>query len=483
MGKEEIKSAKQYAGKEKIYVARLLECRKKMNNIEKNFYLLQKETNGKNITQFVNKVTLLRKAINLLTKQETTRKSRILIPNSELKSHTTSLYSAAITLPYDIKSNQHDVSTLIAEDIAEIASRLRIIRSELHERLKVELDHVEIWQNQSLYFFAKLEVNIIYFFALTTIFTVAAFMLSGYVLRRYLGLLSTGAHEISSGQLTYRFNDTTDDLIGDVMRDFDIMAFKLGEQSKKLQKINIELNNKAAELQSINKHKDQFLANMSHELRTPLNSIIGFSDLIVANSKNLTATKAKNFANKILTAAEHLLELISDLLEIAKVDAGVFTLEPTKFNLNNLSKTVVDMLQPLADQKKIKLTLTLKEKEITISADRRLIRQALINLLNNGLKFTKKGSVELIVYTKKENIVVDIKDSGIGIGENDLKLIFKDFHRAEKGLTSNYEGVGLGLALTKRIVELHKGRITVESKLKKGSTFTITLPIMNENDF
>jgi len=141
--------------------------------------------------------------------------------------------------------------------------------------------------------------------------------------------------------------------------------------------------------------------------------------------------------------------------------------------------SVVDMLQPLADQKKIKLSLTLKEKEITILADRRLIRQALINLLNNALKFTKKGYVEITVYIKKEDIVVDIKDSGIGIEENDLKLIFKDFHRAEKGLTSNYEGVGLGLVLTKRIIELHKGCITVESKFKKGSTFTITLPIVN----
>ena len=476
MGSEEIKKAKTYTEKEKKYVELLLTSRGAMNSAEEAFDMLQQETSRKTVSRFVHETKLLRKAINQLTKQETQRTSRSFMPNSELKSQVTALFSASCTLPIDIAAPSPETPILIKEDIAEIAKRMNTIRSELHNRLKVELDHVENWQNQSLSFFETLELHLVYFFILATLFSVAAFVLSGYVLRRYLGYLSQGAHEISSGKLDYRFNDSTDDVIGDVMRDFDFMAKQLQNQNQALQNINKELNKKAIELQDANKHKDRFLANMSHELRTPLNSIIGFSDLIVAKSSKLSPAKAQNYANKILTAAEHLLELISDLLEIAKVDAGVLKPEPTDFDLNSLATNVIEMLQPIADQHKLSLHLDLTDKSTPIYADRRLIRQALINLINNALKYTKKGSVVLTVSTTANKNILEVVDTGIGISPKDRKLIFRDFHRAEQGLTSNYEGVGLGLTLTKRIIELHQGTITVKSKLKHGSTFTVTLP-------
>jgi signal transduction histidine kinase len=477
MGTEEIKKAKTYTNKEKQYVELLLASRGAMNSAESAFDKLQQETTKKSVAGFVHEATLLRKAINQLTNQEIKRTSRSFMPNSELKSQVTGLFSASSTLPIDIAAPNPETPILIKEDIAEIALRLDTIRSELQERLKIELDHVENWQNQSLFFFEKLEVHLVYFFILATLFSAGAFLLSGYVLRRYLGFLSEGAHEISSGKLDYRFNDTTDDLIGNVMRDFDFMAQQLQNQTQALQAINNELKEKAIELQEANKHKDRFLANMSHELRTPLNSIMGFSDLIIAKAEKLTPQKTKSYANKILTAAEHLLELISDLLEIAKVDAGVLKPEPSDFDLNSLATDVFEMLQPLADQKKLVFTLELKEKSTPISADIRLIRQALINLVNNALKYTKKGSINLIISKKTNENIIDIVDTGIGISPKDTKLIFRDFHRAEQGLTSNYEGVGLGLTLTKRIIDLHKGTITVRSKLKQGSTFTVSLPV------
>ena len=484
MGEEEIKKAESYTDKEKKYVELLLACRGAMNSAEYAFDKLQQKTTPETVRDFLKKITLLRKSVNQLTNQETERTSRSFMPNSELKSQATALFSATRTLPIDIAAPTPETPILIKEDISEIAERINTIRAELHERLKIELDHVENWQNQSLFFFERLEIHLVYFFALATLFTTAAFVLSGYVLRRYLGFLSQGAHEISSGKLNYRFDDTTDDVIGDVMRDFDFMAQQLQNQTMELQNINKMLKEKAVELQNANKHKDRFLANMSHELRTPLNAIIGFSDLIMAmlnrNAASLSADlshkKIKNHTGKILTAAEHLLELISDLLEIAKVDAGVLQLESVDFNLNPLVTIVVEMMKPIADQKNLDLTLELKEEKISIYADRRLIRQAFINLVNNALKYTKTGSVKIVVSVENENNIIEIIDTGIGISPEDTKMIFQDFHRVEQGLTSNYEGVGLGLTLTKRIVELHKGTITVKSKLKKGSTFTVTLP-------
>lgn len=481
MGKDEISKARLYSDKEKKYVEQLLDCRGAMDATENSFSNLQANPNQKNVSDFLWKVTKLRRAVNLLTKQETGRSSREFMPNSELKSHATALFSVARTLPLDIDAPAPETPILMKENIAEIARRLKTVRSELHERLKIELDHVENWQNQSLFFFEKLEVHLIYFFIVTTLFTAAAFVFSGYVLRRYLGFLSAGAHEISTGKLHYRFNDRTDDIVGDVMRDFDFMAVKLQQQTQALKNINSELNKKAGELQEANEHKDRFLANMSHELRTPLNSIIGFSDLIIAKSTKYSPEKAKNHAQKILTAAEHLLELISDLLEIAKVDAGVITVEPSDFDLNSLANTVIEMLQPIADRRELDLSLELRNEKTPIYADRRLIRQALINLINNALKFTKEGSVKLIISCEKENCVIEVIDTGIGISPKEQKHIFKDFHRVEQGLTSNYEGVGLGLTLTKRIVDLHQGTIKVRSKLKEGSTFTVSLPLKTKN--
>lgn len=476
MGEEEIRKANLYAEKEKKYVSLLLSCRGDLDTTANSFASLQANANKKNANGFLKETFLLRKSINQLINQEKNRTSRDFMPESKLKNHVTTLFSVSKALQTDIDSPASESYILIQEDLHEIASRLSNIRLEIQDRLKVELNHVENWQNQSLYFFEKLEIHLVYFFILTTLFTAGAFILSGYVLRRYLGFLSAGAHEISSGKLNYRFRDETEDVVGEVMRDFDFMAEKLQEQTQVLQKINTELNQKAAELQAANEHKDRFLANMSHELRTPLNSIIGFSDLIIAKAKDYSPEKASNYAQKILTAAEHLLELISDLLEIAKVDAGVIKPAPEDFDLNELAETVCEMLQPIASRKELDLILELKNESTPINADRRLIRQVLINLSNNALKFTKAGSVKIIVSSNRKNNIIEVEDTGIGISREDQKHIFKDFHRVEQGLTSNYEGVGLGLTLTKRIVELHEGTIKVKSKLGKGSTFRVNLP-------
>jgi signal transduction histidine kinase len=196
----------------------------------------------------------------------------------------------------------------------------------------------------------------------------------------------------------------------------------------------------------------------------------------VAKSAKITPEKSADFAGRILSAAEHLLSLITDLLEIAKVDAGVLKFEPEEFDLNVLGIEVVEMLRMIADEKNLLLEIDISSESLKVKADKRLLRQVLINLLNNALKFTTDGKVVLRLSNKNNKTQIDVIDTGIGISKEDCKLIFNDFHRVEQGLTSKYEGVGLGLTLTKRIMDIHGGTIKVESELGIGSVFTVILP-------
>ena len=166
------------------------------------------------------------------------------------------------------------------------------------------------------------------------------------------------------------------------------------------------------------------------------------------------------------------------MLEVAKVDAGVLTPVNTEFNVSSCIEDVVSMLRPLVEKKNLKIISKISG-ECSIIADRRFIRQILINLVNNSIKFTHHGSITIKQTEEGDFCRIDVIDTGIGISEAEQKMIFKDFHRVEKGMTQNYEGVGLGLTLSKRLVELHNGRITVESEFGSGSTFSVFLPKNN----
>jgi signal transduction histidine kinase len=476
LGGDEMEKAREYTSKEKRYVKALLATNASLNDLDERYFSIARCRISESICGFSVAVRAFRMMVSDLVELERGRPLRSFMPTPMLKERATMLFSVSKALEHDYASGGLSSDYLISEDVIVIGDVLESIHSDIQERLNVELDHVENWQNQSLFFFEKLETLLVYFFILTTFFTFTAFLISGHALRRYLGFLSAGAGEISSGNLDYRFNDSTSDLIGDVMSDFDAMAERLSVQTGKLAAINTELAKKAAELEEANRHKDRFLANMSHELRTPLNSIIGFSELIMAKSAKLAPEKSAEFAGRILTAAEHLLSLITDLLEIAKVDAGVMDVVKDKFDLRSLGDEVVEMLRPIADEKGLRLEFKESPPVLNVTADKRLLRQVLINLLNNALKFTHEGKVTLEMSQDGGGTRIDVKDTGIGISKQDCELIFKDFHRVEQGLTSKYEGVGLGLALTKRIVDIHGGALEVDSLLGEGSVFTVVLP-------
>ena len=231
--------------------------------------------------------------------------------------------------------------------------------------------------------------------------------------------------------------------------------------------------------ESASKAKSEFLANMSHELRTPLNSIIGFSEVMEDQLYGPLNEKQQLYTGNILTSARHLLNLINDILDLAKVEAGRFTLELEKVAIREMLKSTIIMIKEEAMRHSLKLDMEIApEAEIVIEADERKLKQIMFNLLSNAVKFTRKGGLISVAVKKiNENIEISVKDTGIGIKPEDIQKLFKEFTQLESVYTKKYGGTGLGLALSKKLIELHGGKIWVESEYGRGSKFTFTVPV------
>ncbi|OGR08465.1 MAG: hypothetical protein A2511_16110 [Deltaproteobacteria bacterium RIFOXYD12_FULL_50_9] len=226
--------------------------------------------------------------------------------------------------------------------------------------------------------------------------------------------------------------------------------------------------------------KSDFLANMSHELRTPLNSIIGFSEVLQDEMIGPLNPSQLEDVQYILTAGRHLLSLINDILDLSKVESGKMELELGWFSLQELIEASVVMQREKAMKHGIVLSLAIQpEVDIEMEADVRKLKQIMFNLLSNAVKFTPDGgAVSLVVRKLIETgeIEISVSDTGIGIKNEDLPRLFSAFTQLQMAYTKEYEGTGLGLALTKRLVELHGGRIWVESEFGKGSKFAFAIP-------
>jgi PAS domain S-box-containing protein len=240
--------------------------------------------------------------------------------------------------------------------------------------------------------------------------------------------------------------------------------------------------------EAANRAKSDFLANMSHELRTPLNAIIGFSEILEDGLYGNLNDRQKTYAHHIYTAGKHLLSLINDILDLSKVEAGKMEFDASRFPIRTILDSSVGMVKEKAMKQGIALSVEIEpEADITIEADERKIKQILFNLLSNAVKFTPDGGrvtvrARLAADEKggeeQRMIEVSIEDTGIGIKEEDLPRLFGEFTQIRQSvLTKQYEGTGLGLALTKRLVKLHHGRVWVESEYGKGSRFYFTLPV------
>ncbi len=240
---------------------------------------------------------------------------------------------------------------------------------------------------------------------------------------------------------------------------------------------NIELENEKAKTEEANQALKKFLAIFSHELRSPLNNIIGFSELLSTDFENLPKEKIKDFMKNIHVSGQHLQQLINDILDLSKIEAGKMELQIEGFPVSYFTESVTRVLQKDLDKKKINLLFNISSEIDKIYVDQTRFKQILVNLVSNAIKYSHiGGKVEIGIKRVENDIEIYVKDEGVGINPEDLQKLFKPFQQTKS--TNLKEGTGLGLAITKRLVELHGGEIKVDSELNKGTTFTIRLPMV-----
>ncbi len=242
-----------------------------------------------------------------------------------------------------------------------------------------------------------------------------------------------------------------------------------------------EIEDKRRELEVANRHKSEFLANMSHELRTPLNSIIGFSDVLLERMFGEVNEKQAEYLEDIRSSGEHLLSLINDILDLSKIEAGRMELALSTFDPGATLENTVALVRERAARTGVELDLEVDDRLTAWTADERKFKQIVLNVVSNAVKFTPQGGkVTVRASCNDGGMEVAVTDTGIGIAPQDQALVFEEFRQVGADYTTKVEGTGLGLALTKKLVELHGGRIWVESDKGKGSTFTFTLPLQYE---
>lgn len=276
----------------------------------------------------------------------------------------------------------------------------------------------------------------------------------------------------------------------------------LENKTKELEELNINLEKKVLqrtdelertnkELERLNQIKGRFIANISHELRTPLNLILGFSNVLLEKTFGPLTDNQDRYARNIHSAGKHLLELINNVLDIAKIEAGKYEMVYETFRVSDLMEDVLNIMQPFAESKSIEIDVQTEEDVDLITADRIKIKQILYNLISNAIKFTPEGGKTGIKISREDNpeasnawsqpniecLKFSVWDTGVGIGPDDKDRIFDEFEQVDTTLSREYGGAGLGLALSKKLVEIHGGNISVESDLGKGSIFSFTVPV------
>lgn len=243
-----------------------------------------------------------------------------------------------------------------------------------------------------------------------------------------------------------------------------------------------ELAEAKVRAESADRLKSAFLATMSHELRTPLNSIIGFTGILLRELPGTLNDEQRKQLGMVQASARHLLALISDVLDISKIEAGQLTLERKLFDVRESVRGVVGSFDAIARQKGLKLSCAIGADVSMINGDRRRFEQVLLNLLGNAMKFTDQGAVEVVVRGSGGTLDVIVKDTGAGIEETDQQMIFQPFHQVENQASRRHDGTGLGLSICRRLVELMGGTLWVESKPNVGSTFGFSVPMRSDGD-
>jgi signal transduction histidine kinase len=238
-----------------------------------------------------------------------------------------------------------------------------------------------------------------------------------------------------------------------------------------------EIQDKSRQLAEASQHKSQFLASMSHELRTPLNAILGYTELIADGIYGVAPEKMQAVLKRVESNGKHLLGLINAVLDLSKIEAGQFTLDLADYSLQNIAQTVYNAVEPLALDKKLSFRADIEADLPSGRGDERRLTQVLLNLVGNAIKFTDAGEIVIKAGVNNGSFELSVRDTGPGISAADQVKLFQEFQQAENPKSRKKEGTGLGLAISKRIVEMHGGRIWIESQLGQGSAFFVTLPI------
>jgi signal transduction histidine kinase len=239
-----------------------------------------------------------------------------------------------------------------------------------------------------------------------------------------------------------------------------------------------EIEDKSRQLEEASQHKSQFLANMSHELRTPLNAILGYTELMADGAYGEPSEKMLGILKRLEANGRHLLGLINDVLDLSKIEAGQLELELSDYSVQDIAQAVRSTLEPLAADKKLAFKVEMAAGLPSGHGDGRRLTQVLINLVGNAIKFTDAGEVAIKAEANNGLFYVSVRDTGPGISGGDQAKLFQEFQQADNAITKKKGGTGLGLAISKRIIEMHGGKIWVESQLGQGSTFAFTLPVV-----
>jgi len=229
-------------------------------------------------------------------------------------------------------------------------------------------------------------------------------------------------------------------------------------------------------LREASEAKSRFLANMSHELRTPLNSVIGFSGILLQGMTGPLADEQRRQIEMVHASGDRLLELVNDILDLARIESGATRIDPTTFDLRETLSSTVRTVTPLASEKGLTLDFVRPQRVIRMTTDRKKVEQIVVNLLTNAVKFTDRGTVTLTANSVDGGIEIAVADTGIGIPTAQLPYIMDDFHQVDRADGMKPQGTGLGLAISRRLAEMLGGSLTAESRIGRGSVFTVRLP-------
>jgi signal transduction histidine kinase len=332
-------------------------------------------------------------------------------------------------------------------------------------------------------------IQVSFFITLAVIFMgiLALILFNNRLIIYPLRKLLMGTQRIGEGDYNYRIDLNLSDELGMLATSFNQMTEKIKITQDQLAEYNRMLEEKVAErtkelsqaldkLTEADRIKSEFVTNLSHELRTPLNAVIGFSDIILQKIDGEINESQKKDLTLINNSGKHLLSLIDDLLDIAKIETGHAMVNYEQFQISTLAEQVISLTKQGLLDKDIKLKLEIAKDIPIIRADKFKIKRALLNLLSNAVKFTEKGHVALIVSYKEDKFIFEIQDTGIGIKEEDLNKIFERFRQLDSSTTRPHGGIGMGISLVTELIKMHKGDIWVNSVYGKGTSFFFTLP-------